>query len=79
MNETMHILTAFMMVMSSSGGTMEGECWDSGVMVVGNRGGACEYLFMCVSLMGENLISPKCQLRKKLLFFFKLAGKVYLT
>lgn len=48
-NETMHILAAFMMVMTSSGGTMEGECWDPGVMVVGNRGGACECLFVCVS------------------------------
>lgn len=49
MNETMHILAAFMMVMTSSGGTMEGECWDSGVMAVGNRGGACECLFVCVT------------------------------
>lgn len=44
-NETMHILAAFMMVMTSSTGTMEAECWDSGVMVV------C----VCVSVMGENL------------------------
>lgn len=38
MNEAMHILTAFMMVMTSSAGTMPGECWDSGSMLVGNRG-----------------------------------------
>lgn len=47
MNETMHILAAFMMVMTSSGGTMEGERWHSGVMVVGNGGGARECLFAC--------------------------------
>lgn len=57
MNETMHILAAFMMLMTSSAGTMEGERWDSEVMVVGNRGGACECLF--VSLMGENLQNVK--------------------
>lgn len=61
MNETMHILAAFMMLMSSSGGTMEGEGWDSGVMVVGNRGGACDCLF--VSPMAENLRNVKQQLR----------------
>lgn len=38
MNEAMHILTAFMMVMTSSAGTMPGECWDSGSMLVGKRG-----------------------------------------
>lgn len=49
MNETMHILTAFMMVMTSSGGTIEGERWDSEVTVVGNRGGACACLFVSVA------------------------------
>lgn len=48
-NETMHILAAFMMVMTSSGGTMEGERWHSGVMVVGNGGGERECLFVCVA------------------------------
>lgn len=33
---------------------------------------------LCVSLMGENLISPKCQLRKTFVFS-ELAGKLFLT
>lgn len=66
-NETMHILAAFMMVMTSSGGTMEGERWHSGVMVVGNGGGARECLFVCRWWV-KKLISP-CQLRNNLCFF----------
>lgn len=71
-NETMHILAAFMMVMTSSGGTMEGERWHSGVMVVGNGGGARECLFVCRWWV-KKLISP-CQLRNNQCFFFILTS-----
>lgn len=56
MNEAMHILTAFMMVMTSSAGTMPGECWDSGFMLVGNRGD--EGLGFCLFFFEEKLKSP---------------------
>ena len=68
MNETMHVLAAFMMVMTGSGGTMEGEGWDSGVTVVGKRGGVRVSVCLCVSLKGRKLISLKCQLAGKLFF-----------